>query len=214
MASAADCALLALSPLILVWILLARVLSVIIPIIAPWAPYLIARPLYVAVPFAPYAFAAQGGFRGRMLRMGFEATYAMNGALGCCSGAGLRHVDVSGAWEIGLQRYGLGGDVRSWVVRRGGWEGRWAAWLDCTRHAASFSVGSPAAGSGWGVGGCSCHPLGPTVPGPRARCPDSSPSAVLLVGAFRVPLPVRGALRRRRGAPLPPRSALQCCAAS
>lgn len=64
-------------PLIACWLLLAKLISILSPFLV-FPSLLLAKRLYWAVPFAPYALAQQGKWRGRILRVGFEATYCMN----------------------------------------------------------------------------------------------------------------------------------------
>ena len=65
-----------LLPLILLWLLAAKVVSILSPFLI-FPSLICAKRLYWAVPFAPYVWA-QGKWRGRLLRVGFEATYCMN----------------------------------------------------------------------------------------------------------------------------------------
>lgn len=67
-------------PFLLLWLLVARLLSMLSPIVAPWLSYVLAQRLYYATPFALYALRAGGGAKALMTRVGFEASYCMNGA--------------------------------------------------------------------------------------------------------------------------------------
>lgn len=67
-------------PFLLSWLLVARLLSMLSPIVAPWLSYILAQRLYYATPFALYALRAGGGAKAVMTRVGFEASYCMNGA--------------------------------------------------------------------------------------------------------------------------------------
>ena len=67
-----------LLPFILLWLLVARVLSVLGPfLILPM--FILSRRLNWACPFIPYIWRQRGWFLGTLLRIGFEATYTMNG---------------------------------------------------------------------------------------------------------------------------------------
>ena len=73
-------ATLAAMPLLLLWLLVARIVSMLTPMLAPWYSYILAQRLYYATPFAVYALAQSGGAKAVFTRIGFEASYCMNGA--------------------------------------------------------------------------------------------------------------------------------------
>lgn len=67
-----------LLPLILLWILLARVLSMLAPfLIVP--TMVLSHRLAWACPFIPHIWRQHGWLRGSLMRVGFEMTYTMNG---------------------------------------------------------------------------------------------------------------------------------------
>lgn len=74
-----DALTLAALPLLGLWLLVARVISMLTPLLAPWLSYMLAQKLYYATPFAVYALRNGGGARAVFTRLGFEASYCMNG---------------------------------------------------------------------------------------------------------------------------------------
>lgn len=74
-----DALTLAALPLLGIWLLVARILSMLTPLLAPWLSYLLAQRLYYATPFAVYALRSGGGAKAILTRLGFEASYCMNG---------------------------------------------------------------------------------------------------------------------------------------
>lgn len=73
-------AILGALPVLWLWLLMARVVSMLTPCLAPWLSYMMAQRLYYATPFAVYALAQSGGAKAFLTRIGFEASYCMNGA--------------------------------------------------------------------------------------------------------------------------------------
>lgn len=66
-----------LLPFIGVWLLLARILSI-IAILTVIPSLILARRLYWAVPIGPRVWKERGRFRGLLAKIGFESTYCMN----------------------------------------------------------------------------------------------------------------------------------------
>jgi hypothetical protein len=67
-----------LLPFIVLWLLAARLLSMVAPfLILPTV--ILGRRLAWACPFIPYIWQQHGWFRGTLMRVGFEITYTMNG---------------------------------------------------------------------------------------------------------------------------------------
>ncbi|KAL4457893.1 hypothetical protein ABPG75_012758 [Micractinium tetrahymenae] len=64
-------------PFILLWLLAARLLSFVAPLLVPLTWSLAAR-LSWACPFIPRIWELNGWFKGTLMRMGFEWTYCMN----------------------------------------------------------------------------------------------------------------------------------------
>ncbi|KFM26970.1 hypothetical protein F751_2056 [Auxenochlorella protothecoides] len=64
-----DALTLAALPLLGIWLLVARILSMLTPLLAPWLSYLLAQRLYYATPFAVYALRSGGGAKAILTRL-------------------------------------------------------------------------------------------------------------------------------------------------